>query len=290
MVKRMIVGCGDVGQRMCQRWLQQDEDIQSLSVTVRTADSAWALQKQGLQVNRLDLDEAVRLGDSAHAAQLFYLVPPQKHGIVDERSGRFLGALSEAGHLPAKVVLLSTSGVYGDHQGAWVDESTTPAPVTGRAKRRLHAEHQWLAWGEQSRVPIVVMRVPGIYAHSRIPRARLASGRPVVRADQCGYSNRIHADDLVTALLAGMQNGRDREVYNVSDGSPGKMTDFQQAAASVLGMPRLPEISMREAEGQFPESTLSFLRESRRISNRKMLEELGVALRYPDFTEGLKHG
>jgi nucleoside-diphosphate-sugar epimerase len=214
-------------------------------------------------------------------------VPPQKSGKEDLRSENFLRAAEAAYLKPGSVVLISTTGVYGDADGEWVDESMDPRPRTERAIRRLDQEQKWQAWTQSKETPLRILRVPGIYAKSRIPLERLQKGVPVVRADECGFSNRIHADDLSMAVIAAMNYNGDETIFNATDGMPSKITEYLQSAAEVAGLPPLPEISMEEAENQLSPAMLSYLLESRRIRNQRLLEELGVKLRYPDFRQGL---
>jgi nucleoside-diphosphate-sugar epimerase len=110
----------------------------------------------------------------------------------------------------------------------------------------------------------------------------------MIAADEAPWTNRIHIDDLVSVCEAAMARGRDGEVYNVSDGSPGNMRDYFDRVADLHGLPRAPLIGLAEAQGQLSAGLLSYLGESRRLDNRKMLDELGVTLRYPSLTEGLK--
>jgi nucleoside-diphosphate-sugar epimerase len=185
--------------------------------------------------------------------------------------------------------LISTTGVYGDCQGEWVTEQSCPNPQTERGQRRLDSEQQWLAFCHQRDIEINILRVPGIYAWSRIPRQRLERRTPVVRADECGFTNRIHADDLARIAITAMSHKCHGEIFNATDGTPGKISEYLQAACEVMNLPPLPEISMQQAEKELSEGMLSYLRESRKISNRKMIETLEVTLTYPDFRIGLRH-
>ena len=112
-------------------------------------------------------------------------------------------------------------------------------------------------------------------------------GVVLIRPEEAPWTNRIHVDDLVRVCVAAMKKGRDGEVYNVSDGSPGTMTDYFNRIADMAGLPRPPLISMGEGEQQLSPGMMSYMRESRRLDNRKMLEELGVELRYPNLEAGL---
>jgi len=190
---------------------------------------------------------------------------------------------------PEKVVLISTTGVYGDCQGQWVTEKNQTNPETERGQRRLDSEQQWLSWSKKNSVPVVILRVPGIYANSRLPRDRIAARTPVVNPDECGFTNRVHADDLALMCVAAMRKGKPTDVFNATDGTPGKISEYLQEAARILGAEPLPEISLSEAESQLSSGMLSYLNESRKISNEKILDQLNISLRYPDFREGIKH-
>jgi nucleoside-diphosphate-sugar epimerase len=136
-------------------------------------------------------------------------------------------------------------------------------------------------------VPVVILRVPGIYGPRYLPEERLRSGEPVLREDESPFSNRIHADDLARVCVVAAHHVHPRLLYNVSDGHPTTMTDFFYRVADVLGIPRPPMVTMEEARRRLGEGMLSYLAESKRIDSRRMREELGVELMYPDLTAGL---
>ncbi|NND81234.1 MAG: NAD-dependent epimerase/dehydratase family protein [Gammaproteobacteria bacterium] len=285
-----IVGCGDIGRRVAKALIARGVSPRDLLTTAKSERSLTLLRKLGLAHQQLDLDQPDVINLGCAGSHLFYTVAPPREGKQDLRSAQLIKYFIESNEHPLKVVLISTSGVYGDRQGDWVDEQCPPQATSPRAQRRLDSEQRWLAYGRQHAVPVVVVRVPGIYARSRLPVKRVAQGEPVVRADECGYSNRIHADDLAEVLIAAMRFGEGGDVFNASDGAPGKMTDYLQAVAALLGYPPLPEISMHDAQYELSEGMLSYLRESRRLKNDAMIKKLKVTLRYPDFLNGIKHG
>jgi nucleoside-diphosphate-sugar epimerase len=165
---------------------------------------------------------------------------------------------------------MSTTGVYGDADGAWIDEETPPAPTSARGGRRLDAERQVARWGDAHGVPVVILRVAAIYGPGRLPRAR--SGRGDVPV------NRIHVDDLATTCVAAADRGAAGRVYDCADGTPVTQDAFLETLAR-LGGPDL-----RGA----PPVVNDFLDESKRIRARRIRDELGVALRYPDHEAGLR--
>src|SRR5206468_4194122 len=175
-----------------------------------------------------DLDDAASLeplaGRAGRAGRIVHLAPPAGSGALDTRTRSLLAALAPRGRgamLPRRFVYLSTSGVYGDCAGEWIDETRPPNPQTGRALRRLDAERALGDWGE--RVEIVILRVPGIYASDRLPLERLARGTPALRPDEDVYTNHIHADDLAAILVAALESTLARGAYNASDDGPMKM-------------------------------------------------------------------
>lgn len=133
----------------------------------------------------------------------------------------------------------------------------------------------------------MILRVAGIYGPGKLPLERLRKRLPMVREEEAPYTNRIHIDDLVQVSLAAMTQGGNGEVYNVSDGHPGNMADYFNRIADRTGLPRPPSISLAEVEGRLSAGMLSYMRESRRLDNRKMLRELGVVLHHKDLESGL---
>jgi nucleoside-diphosphate-sugar epimerase len=184
-------------------------------------------------------------------------------------------------------VLISTTGIYGDCRGEWVTEDRPPNPKADRAFRRLSAEKALVEFGIKNKVEIIILRVPGIYGPGRLPEKRLRSGEPVLQEKESPYSNRIHADDLAEACIAAAKKGRPGESYNVSDGHPSTMTDYFFRVADLLGIQRPPVISLEQAGKEMGAGMLSYLAESKRIDNSKMLKELGLKLIYPDLEKGL---
>ena len=191
---------------------------------------------------------------------------------------------------PEVLVYGSTSGVYGDCDGALVQESRPPAPRTARARRRLDAETQVRAFGRGTGVRVSVLRIPGIYAADRdggTPRARLERGTPVLAAEDDVFTNHIHADDLARACCAALWRGRAQRTYHASDDSQLKMGDYFDLAADLYGLRRPPRLALADAQAQLPVSLLSFMQESRRLDNQRLKRELRVALHHPDVRRGL---
>ena len=278
-----IIGCGDIGLRVARLWQGRGATVQALA---RSDEAAARLSGAGITPVRGDLDIPTTLATlPLNGATVYYFAPPPTQGDTDPR----MRAFTAAGLKPERVVYISTSGVYGDRNGAWVDEDTPPAPATDRARRRLDAETVLRAWGREQGVRVNILRVGGIYGPGRWPLERLQAGMPVLREEECGYTNRIHADDLAAICVAAAARGGDDRIYNVSDGSNGTMTQYFYAVADRFGLPRPPALTLAQAMQQLSPAMLSYLTESRRMDNRRMLQQLGVTLRYPDLASGLKN-
>lgn len=284
MSKILIVGCGYLGRRVARREQEQGNRVVAL---VRSAGSTTELQARGLEVLQADLDDSRSLaGLPTRSAVVYYFAPPPSTGRTDPRISHFLSAI-DADALPARVVLVSTSGVYGDCHGDWVDESRPARPDADRAHRRFDAETRLRRWAGEHAVPFVILRVPGIYGPGRLPVERLTRRLPVLRESESPWSNRVHVDDLARACLAAARRGVSGAVYNVSDGHPSTMTDYFNRVADAAGLARPPQITMAEAGAQLSEGMRSYLVESKRLDNRRMREELGVEPQYPDLAQGL---
>ena len=192
---------------------------------------------------------------------------------------------------PRALVYGSTSGVFGDQQGAWVNETTQVQPQSLRAQRRVDAETAVHGLGRITGVRTTVLRIPGIYAPDReggTPRARLARGTPLLQAPDDVFTNHIHADDLARACVLAVWRGKPQRNLIVCDDTEMTMGEYVDFAADLYGVPRPARISRAEAETQLPAMLLSFMKESRRLRNDRVKAELGLVLRYPTVREGLR--
>ena len=218
---------------------------------------------------------------------MLYSAPPPGGGIIDTRVKNFLAAL-EPGAAPFKIVYLSATSVYGNCGDELVDETRPPGALNHTGRRRLDAEQQFLAWGAAQGVPVVILRISGIYGPGRVPLQRIYDREPLLNEAEAGYTNRIHADDLAQVCLAALERGEAGDIFNVSDGETSRMTDYFNAITDLLQLPRLPQVSLAEARQAMSPLMFSYMTDSRRIDNRKMLEKLGIKLQYPTMQEGLK--
>lgn len=247
------------------------------------AESLRSIEATGAEARLLDLDTAIAPLDFT-GRRVYYAVPPAREN-GDPRLHRFLAGVVG---LPERLVYLSTTGVYGDQAGAKVDEDTPPAPRTERAQRRVAAEIMLRSWAEQRDVSWCVLRVAGIYGPGRLPLDRLRRGAPAILPLEAAPGNRIHVADLVTVCMAaGSAAAADKRIFNVSDGSEHTLTDYLQRVAAIAGLPVPPLISRAEAE-KTATASWSFLAESRRADNGRMLRELDVQLEYSDLDRGIR--
>jgi nucleoside-diphosphate-sugar epimerase len=284
--KAVIIGCGYTGERLAQKL----SAIRKVLAVVRSSASRHKLLARNIATIELDLDtvtaETWPLDVSdVDNAWLFYLAPPPAEGVSDSRLDRFLRRLKGC---PAVFVYMSTTGVYGNTSGARVDESTPVNPQTERAQRRMSAEHMTRVWCNENEVRRVVLRVPGIYGPNRIPLVRLQRGEPFIRLAEAGVTNRIHVDDLTTVCVAAAVRSDARGVYNVTDGNSMSSTEFMRRVSAIAHMPAPVELSLEEARLTLSAERMSFLDESRRVSNQRLLTELQIQLQYADVDAGIR--
>ncbi len=270
MKRLLVIGFGDVAHRTAAL-LPKRVEVRAVSRT-----------------HGIDLDRpATLLSLTGWADTVLHCAPPPNEGITDTRTGSLLAALEAGGILPRRVVYISTSGVYGNCGGAWVDESRPVNPQTPRAVRRADAERRLLAWGAMHDSAVVVLRAPGIYAADRLPVERLMQGMAALADQDDVYTNHIHADDLAAIALAALDPGAPSGIYNASDDTQMKMGDWFDLVAARLGLPKPARVSRKDAAKSIPAGMLSFMGESRRLVNRKMKEALRVKLSYPTVHEGV---
>ena len=257
-----------------------------MSGLVRSESSCRELARMGMSCLALDVDAMPLGGLAPGGTRLFYFLPPPGEGETDPRIRSLQTACEADGH-PRRILYLSTTGVYGDCKGETVDETRPVNPVALRARRRWDAEERFRAWRSTAGFELIILRVAGIYGPGRLPLERIRRRLPLIRTEEAPWTNRIHVDDLVRVCVAAMEKGKDGGVYNVSDGSPGTMTDYFNRIADMADLPRPPLISMGEGDQKLSPGMMSYMRESRRLDNRKMLKELDLELRYPNLKDGL---
>ena len=290
----LIIGCGDIGQRVAGLCQQTGVTVFGL---IHSENTEKQLKTLKISPIRGDLGQISSIKgvisqyrEEIVGSNILYLAPPPSVGLTDPNMQNFLLALSEEqklDNLPSKIILISTTAVYGDCHGEWITEEQPVNPQTERGKRRLDAENQLRAWSTITSVPIVILRVGGIYGDGRLPIDRIKKGLPILKEEDSPFTNRIHQDDLAQICVAALEKGKDREVYNVSDGQPSTMSYYFKAVAKANGLPQPPEVTKEEAEKVMTAGMLSYLKESRRLENHKILKGLGITLSYKTLDEGL---
>ncbi|PTN09142.1 SDR family oxidoreductase [Nitrosomonas aestuarii] len=286
----LIVGCGDIALRTV-RLLRTKYRIFGL---FRNSSNTQQFRVLGVTPIQGDLDCPSSLDKLTGIAQIIiHLAPPPNQGTQDLRTAHLLAALSKQtkgkqGILPQRFIYISTSGVYGDCEGALIDETRPLNPCNDRAKRRVDAEKQICKWGIRNHISVSILRVPGIYATDRLPLKRIQDGLPAFMESEDGFTNHIHATDLAQIICAVIQYGKPGRVYNTTDDTQIKMGDYFDLVADHFNLSRPPRIRRDQAAGSLSPGMLSFMNESRRISNVRMKKELFVKLRYPTVVEGVK--
>ena len=270
----LILGCGDVGMRLLPLLVRR---FRVFAVTRGTGQHE-TMRALGATPLTADFDQPATLGRLAGLARhVIHLAPPQSAGLFDQRTRNLLAILPQGGHL----VYVSTSGVYGDCGGAWVEETRPVAPRNPRAARRVDAERVLRGWARKSHATLSILRVPGIYAEERLPLARLQKGTPALQVGDDGYTNHIHADDLARIIVQALFHARPCRVYHAVDDSILRMGDYFDLVADHFALPRPPRLPREQLQQSVSPTLWSFMAESRRLHNTRLMQELQVRLHYP---------
>jgi len=277
-----IFGLGYCGQTLAHR-----QRGLGWRVSGASRNPALVAQLRDAGIDAISIEEGVPSREVAEvlgtATHLVGTVPPDAEGDpLLQLYGEAIGAaprLSWIGYL-------STTGVYGDHGGGWVDEATPPTPSSDRSRRRVAAEQAWLSLQKPSGPSVQIFRLAGIYGPDRNPLEALRAGRArrIVKPGQ--VFSRIHVDDIASVLQASMARPNPGAIYNVCDDEAADPAEVVAYAAELFGMEPPPAIPFAEAD--LSPMARSFYADNRRVSNRRIKEELGVELKYPSYREGLR--
>ena len=259
----------------------------AIAATVRTQEKADALAGAGYDAylfSGAGRNEAIARELAASDAVLISVPPGRDEGALDAVLEVYRDDLAKAAHV-RWIGYLSTVGVYGDHGGAWVDETTVPTPTDGRSRNRLTVEQQWLDFGAAHHAPVQIFRLAGIYGPGRNQLVQLAEGkaRRIIKPGQ--VFNRIHVEDIAQIVAASLVKPRAGAIYNGADNEPAPPQDVVSFAAALCGVEPPPEIPFEHAD--LTPMGRSFFMETKRVRNRLLHDELGVTLRYPTYREGL---
>jgi len=283
--KIVIAGCGKIGTRVARLWRERGAQVTCL---VRSPEHQTALEAEGFAVCRSSFDQAddITLPPVAGSI-LYYFVPPPGGGHLDSRARNFCAALCASAAAPAKIVYISATSVYSETHGGVVTESSPTDPASPLGKRRLDAERTFREYASAHGASLAILRVSGIYGPEMLPLMQIRQGQPLLREEDAGPSNRIHADDLAQICIAAVEHGSDGDVFNVSDGNPCSITAYFNAVADALGEPRQPQVPLEEARQVLTPLMYSYVSETRIVDSSSMMKKLGVQLRYPTLNEGL---
>ena len=258
-------------------------------VLVRRREAMAGMRALGARPVPGDLDDQHSLARLAGLADaVLHFAPPAREqglGLLrDMRTRRLLAALGRSS-LPQRIIYLSTTGVYGYCAGALIDETHPPQPDNARAERRLDAERCLRAFGRRAGVGVVVLRVPGIYAHDRLPEDRLLRGDPV--PVEPVYTSHIHADDLARLVVTALFHARPGRIYNAVDYSRLIVGDYYDLVADALGLARPPRLPWGALEEALSATALSFLSGSKQIKNARVRYELKFIFAWPTVADAL---
>ena len=278
VIRVLLIGCGDIALRTADLLRGR---VRLYGLTRRQEDVP-RLRQHGIVPIVGDLDSQRTL-ERLRAAPfaVLHFAPPPGEGRDDLRTAHLIAALTKARIIPQRFVYISTSGVYGDCEGARITEARPRRGRTPRARRRIAAEDRLRQWAKRYGVKLSILRAPGIYADTRLPLDRLKQGTPALRAEEDVFTNHIHADDLARAAMAAAFRGKPNRAYNVSDDTEMQMGEWFDVVADAFRLPRPPRVSREEAAARLAPVQLSFMSESRRLSNTRMKRELRLNLKYP---------
>ena len=294
----VIAGCGYTGTRLAVR-------LRAAGPTLAFNGSAQGPAEAiacGIDAHTMNLDATPvvstpsvevfldALVDAGTASLvIYYLVPPARDGEGDSRLERFLALLEGTHAHSLRIVYVSSTGVYGNTDGAAVDEKTPVQPLSARAKRRVAAEQILRTWCASRTTELVIARVPGIYGPKRLPIERILRGTPLICHEEASIGNRIHVDDLVSALLLlGSSPHAAGQIFNVTDGNSISSTVYFEMVADILGLPKPPLRSRAEVQAAVSTETWSFMAEARQVSSVRIQRELGFSPQYKDLQLGIR--
>jgi len=235
---------------------------------------------------QIDFDKELKISNFNDKTSIIYMAPPRQDVEGDVRLLNFTKSLG-CKHIK-KIVYISTSGVYGDHQGNVVSELTKCNPITARAKRRLIAEQIIKKYCEETKNEFVILRVPGIYGPKRLPIERIKAGEPIMEEKLAKPTNLIHVEDLARISWEVINSSVKNEIMNVSDGSPTTSTRYYMEVCKQLHLPLPKTIGLSEAQKIFSEKRMSFFMESRVLNVKKLNQLFPNVIKYKNLKEGIQ--
>jgi nucleoside-diphosphate-sugar epimerase len=272
-------GLGFSASELAKRLVRRGWDIAGTS---RSEAGAEALRHRDIDAHVFNRDTPLNPTALRGVTHLLLSIPPDDQG--DPVIGMHEDAI--AALRPDWIGYLSTTGVYGDHGGNWVDEETPLTPTSERGRRRVEAEEAWFAFGKRTGLSVQSFRLAGIYGPRRSAIDTVRSGRAHRIYKPGQFFSRIHVEDLASVLEASIAHPSQGVAYNVCDDEPAPPQDVIDYACHLLGLPSPPLVPIEQAE--LSPMAASFYSENKRVSNQRIKQDLGVTLAYPDYRTGLK--
>lgn len=274
----LILGYGYCGYYLAQELLNNGQHVTAIS---RHLDKEFELPN----LKHIEYDLSQPFHWSIPGTVIYYLIPPPSIGKTDV----FLAELLQHNTIAAdKVIYFGSSGVYGNHDGSWVDEDSPCHISSDRQLRRLDAEKQWQDYCMQHRMELVLLRIAGIYGPGQLPVEAAKAKTPLIELDKAPFTNHIYVKNLVSiaCLLAQMKSLSD--VFNIADGDPSPMGTLQREVAKCMGLQAAPYESWSEAWERASHMKREFMQGSKRLSVEKLQKCLGNDLKLTPLTEAIK--
>lgn len=255
----------------------------SFAGATRSEEKAAAMRAEGVEARIWGEGgfEPAWLDDATH---ILISTPPNEEGCPAFRAAS--DEIAKRREDIAWIGYLSTNGVYGDHGGAWVNETSALKPTTDRARRRIRAEADWAGLAAAFALPLIIFRLPGIYGPGRSAFDTVRAGKAKRVYKEGQVFSRMHVDDIAAALAASMAKPRLHDLYNLADDEPAPPQDVVEYACKLLGVDPPPLTPLEDAD--LSDMAKSFYADNKRVSNKRIKEALGVKLQYPTYREGLE--
>ena len=273
----LILGYGYCGYYLAQELLKQNHQVTAVS---RHLNPQWELP----QLKHIPHDLNQPFNWPEPETIVYYLIPPPSDGENDS----FLKQLLSHSVIKAKkVIYFGSSAVYGNHQGAWVNEQSTCLVTNSRQLRRLDAEQQWLTYCSKNNIEPIVLRVAGIYGPHRLPIEAAKAQTPIVEKESAPYTNHIYVKDLATITILLAQTPTTQTLYNIADGNPQPMGTLQQLVAKALGITQAPSESWTQAWERASPMKREFMQGSKRLNIESLKQSLGPALSLSSLNDAI---
>ena len=275
----LILGYGYCGYYLAQELLKHDQQVTALSRHLNPE-----LKLPGLRHLLHDLNQPFNWIESNTI--IYYLIPPPSHG---EKDSFLSQCLSHSVINAKKVIYFGSSGVYGNHQGDWVNEQSTCLIDNSRQLRRLDAEQQWLSYCNQNSIQPILLRVAGIYGPQRLPIEAAKAQTPIIEKDKAPYTNHIYVRDLAAISYLLAQCRTPHSLYNIADGAPQPMGTIQQQVAKALGIKPAPYESWQNAWERASSMKREFMQGSKRLQIDRLKQSLGSNLSLSSLSDAIQH-